>query len=166
MAVLKLSIYPDPVLAQAAKEVTEITEVEKKLIEDMIETMYISQGVGLAAPQVGVSKRIIVCSPEAKRGSEYVFINPEIISVKGEERDHEGCLSLPGAAGNIKRAKKVTFRAKDRNMKPVEMTVTGLFARIIQHELDHLDGHIILDRAGFSERQSMLDSFRQGKRTQ
>ncbi|MDD5085386.1 MAG: peptide deformylase [Candidatus Omnitrophica bacterium] len=163
MAVLKLSVYPASVLAQTAKEVTEITEVEERLIEDMIETMYAARGVGLAAPQVGISKKIIVCSPETKKGSEYVFINPEIISVEGEERDYEGCLSLPGAAGNIKRAKKVTFRARDRNMKPVKMTVSGLFARIIQHELDHLDGRLILDRAGFSERQSMIDSFRQGK---
>ncbi len=159
MPILKVRAYPDPVLKQKAKPLDNFGPQEQKLFDDMIETMYVEDGVGLAAPQIGVSQRIFIASPTMTEGEEYVFVNPEIIETRGKEISLEGCLSLRGISGEIPRAKIVKFRALDRNGKPVEMEVKDLFARIVQHEIDHLDGILLIDRVDFNKRQELLASY-------
>ena len=159
MAILKVRTYPDPILKKKAEAVTDFGTDSQKLFDDMIETMYQEDGVGIAAPQVGISKRIFIASPSMTRGEEYVFINPEIADAKGRELGLEGCLSLPGISGEIPRAKIIKFRALDRNGNPVEMEVKDFFARIIQHELDHLNGILLIDRVDFDKRQELLAAY-------
>lgn len=159
MALLKVKTYPDPVLKKKAEPLHRFGPEEQKLFDDMIETMYAEEGVGLAAPQVGISKRILIASPTMTRGEEYVFVNPEIFEARGRELGLEGCLSLPGISGEIARAKIVRFRALDRKGQPLEMEVKDFFARIIQHELDHLNGILLIDRVDFDKRQELLAAY-------
>ena len=159
MPILKIKTYPDPVLKKKAEPLTQFSSEEQKFFEDMIETMYTADGVGLAAPQVGISKRILIASPTMTQGEEYVFVNPEILEARGRELGMEGCLSLPGISGEIPRAKIIRFRALDRQGKPIEMEVKDFFARIIQHELDHLNGILLIDRVDFDKRQELLASY-------
>ena len=128
MAILKVKIYPDPVLKKKAEPLTQFGPEEQALFDNMIETMYQEDGVGLAAPQVGISKRVIVASPTMTEREEYVFVNPEIFEARGRELGMEGCLSLPGISGEIPRAKAIRFRALDRQGKPVEMEAKDFFA--------------------------------------
>ncbi len=134
----------DPVLNKPCKEVTEMTPRIRELIEDMIDTMYEANGVGLAAPQVGVLKRIVVidCTGEEL----YVLINPKIVERSGEQKGQEGCLSVPGKSGEVTRPNYVKAVALDINMKPIEVEGTELLARAICHELDHLDGHLYVEK--------------------
>ena len=159
MARLKLATYPNPVLKKKAEPVKEILPGDSAFFDDMIETMYLEEGVGLAAPQVGVSRRIIVVSPTLTQGEEFVFVNPEILEARGRILGLEGCLSVPGISGEIARAKVVHFRALDRQGKVVEMEVKDLFARIIQHEVDHLNGILLIDRVDFDKRQELLANY-------
>lgn len=137
-------ITPDPVLYKTCKEVTEMTPRIRDLIEDMIDTMYEENGVGLAAPQVGVLKRIVVidCTGE----DLYVLINPRIVETSGEQTGQEGCLSVPGKSGEVTRPNYVKVAALDINMQPIEVEGTELLARALCHELDHLDGHIYVEK--------------------
>lgn len=134
----------DPVLNKPCKEVTEMTPRIRELIEDMIDTMYEENGVGLAAPQVGVLKRIVVidCTGE----DLYVLINPRIVEMSGEQKGQEGCLSVPGKSGEVTRPNYVKAVALDINMKPIEVEGTELLARAICHELDHLEGHLYVEK--------------------
>ncbi len=159
MALLKIRTYPDPILKKKAEPFEKFGPEEQRLFDDMIETMYVEDGVGLAAPQIGVSKRIFVASPTMKRGEEFVMVNPEILELKGREVGGEGCLSLPGIAGEVPRAKKVRFRFQDRFGNVQEMEVKDLFAKIVQHELDHLDGILLIDRVDFNKRQQLLAQY-------
>ena len=159
MAILKIRTYPDPILKKKSEPVTQFGPEEQKLFDDMIETMYLEDGVGLAAPQIGVSKRILVASPTMTPGEEQVFVNLEILEAKGRELGKEGCLSLPGISGEIPRAKKIRFRAQDRRGKTVEMEAADFFARIIQHEVDHLNGVLLIDRVDFDKRQELLSGY-------
>lgn len=159
MALLKIKKYPDPILKKKADPLTQFGPEEQKIFDNMIETMYTEDGVGLAAPQVGISKRILIASPTMTPGEEYVFVNPEIVEAKGKELGLEGCLSLPGISGEIPRAKIIQFRAQDRNGKRVEMTIKDFFARILQHELDHLNGILLIDRVDFDKRQELLSAY-------
>ena len=143
MALRKLRYEGDPVLNKVAKEVKELTPRTKDLIGDMIETMYHENGVGLAAPQVGILKRI--CVIDVGEGP-YVFINPEIIESSGEQTGNEGCLSVPGKSGVVTRPNYVKARAYDADMKPFEVEGAGLFARAMCHEFDHLDGHLYVEK--------------------
>ena len=143
MALRKLRYEGDPVLNKVAKEVKELTPRTKDLIGDMIETMYHENGVGLAAPQVGILKRI--CVIDVGEGP-YVFINPEIIESSGEQTGDEGCLSVPGKSGVVTRPNYVKARAYDADMKPFEVEGAGLFARAMCHEFDHLDGHHYVEK--------------------
>ncbi|MDD6233461.1 peptide deformylase [Frisingicoccus sp.] len=143
MALRKLRYEGDPVLNKVAKEVKELTPRTKDLIGDMIETMYHENGVGLAAPQVGILKRI--CVIDVGEGP-YVFINPEIIESSGEQTGDEGCLSVPGKSGVVTRPNYVKARAYDADMKPFEVEGVGLFARAMCHEFDHLDGHLYVEK--------------------
>ncbi len=144
MAVLTVRLYGDPVLRQVATPVREITAEIKRIIADMTETMWHQVGIGLAAPQVGLPHRILVM--DDGNGGAQALINPVIDSRTGTIREEEGCLSLPGVFGVVERSKTITVRAMDADGKPISLEATGLKARIIQHELDHLDGVLFIDR--------------------
>ena len=143
MALRKMRYEGDPVLNKVAKEVKELTPRTKELIGDMLDTMYHENGVGLAAPQVGILKRI--CVIDVGEGP-YVFINPEIIESSGIQTGEEGCLSVPGKSGVVTRTNYVKARALDQNMNPFEVEGTELFARAMCHEFDHLDGHLYIEK--------------------
>ena len=139
MALRTTRIQGDPVLTKKCREITEMTPKIKELIDDMLDTMYEANGVGLAGPQVGVLKRIVVI--DIGEGP-VVMINPVILEKSGEQTGDEGCLSLPGKAGPVTRPNYVKARAFDENMEEYEIEGTELMARAICHELDHLDGHM------------------------
>jgi peptide deformylase len=144
MAILPIRALPDPVLRQKAKRVRTIDNSVKKLIGDMIETMHADPGrVGLAAPQVGVSLRVVVIGiPEEK---DIVLINPEIVRRSGERSVTEGCLSVPGYYGEIKRAESVTAKGRDPTGKEIRIKGNGLLAQALEHETDHLNGVLYID---------------------
>ena len=137
MAIRTLRIEGDPILNKQTKEVKELTPRLLELIEDMKETMYAENGVGIAAPQVGVLRKIFIV--DIGEGP-YVFVNPEIVETEGEQTGDEGCLSVPGKIGTVVRPEKVRVRAYDINMEPFELEAEGFFARAVCHENDHLDG--------------------------
>ena len=139
MALRTIRIQGDPVLTKKCREITEMTPKIKELIDDMLDTMYEANGVGLAGPQVGVLKRIVVI--DIGEGP-VVMINPVILEKSGEQTGDEGCLSLPGKAGTVTRPHYVKARAFDENMEEYEIEGTELMARAICHELDRLDGHM------------------------
>jgi len=144
MAIYQIVKKGDEVLRQKAKEVKEVNDSIRRLLDNMRDTMYDANGAGLAAPQIGISKRVIVVDP----GDELLeLVNPEIISGEGEETDLEGCLSIPGYTGEVTRMFKVTVKALDRQGQKVELTREGLAARALQHEIDHLDGILFIDKA-------------------
>lgn len=143
MALRNIRELGDDVLRKTAKEVREVTPKVKELIEDMFETMYAADGVGLAAPQVGILKRIVVI--DVGEGEPLAMINPEIIETDGEQTGYEGCLSVPGKSGIVTRPNYVKARALDENMKIFIVEGEGLLARAICHELDHLDGKMYVD---------------------
>lgn len=135
-----------------------------KLLKDMWATMERARGVGLAAPQVGLSMRLAVIDvrPEGK-SQRLVLLNPEILSAEGEQKDEEGCLSIPGVYSKLQRAARVRVRALDAEGRPWEMTGTGLLARAFQHEIDHLDGKLYVDRLPFEEKLKVLDVIKGAK---
>ena len=143
MALRTIRVQGDPVLEKKCKEVKEITPKIEELIDDMLETMYEANGVGLAAPQVGVLKRLVVI--DIGEGP-VIMINPEILETSGEQTGDEGCLSLPGKAGCVTRPNYVKARAFDENMEEYIIEGEELMARAICHELDHLDGHMYTEK--------------------
>ncbi|MBG0790343.1 MAG: peptide deformylase [Desulfovibrionaceae bacterium] len=147
---LEICTWPDEVLAAKAKPIEEITPELEKLIESMVKTMYESDGVGLAAPQVGKSIRLICVDQTGPktRGELRVLINPQIVECDGEVDSEEGCLSCPELTVTVKRSEHVVVRAQDREGKEVCIDTTGLLAIILQHEIDHLDGVTLADRTG------------------
>ena len=147
MALLNIRVEGDEVLRKKCKPVKELTPRLKELIEDMYETMYEANGVGLAAPQVGVLRRIVVIDVGMEEPEPITLINPEIISSDGEQTGEEGCLSLPGLSGEVTRPNHVICRALNENMEEIEVEGEELLARCICHELDHLDGVLYRDRA-------------------
>jgi len=161
MAILEIKEYGEPVLREKALPVEEITPEILNLIKDMAETMYADSGVGLAAPQVGVSKRIMVI--DGDEDGLIVLINPMIVKSEGEVVDEEGCLSVPGIYSQVKRSSKVTVKALNENGDPIEITKEGLTARTLQHEIDHLDGILFIDRIGRMERQILLNKLKKKK---
>lgn len=144
MAIRKIREMGDPVLTKRCKEVTEITPRIQELIDDMFETLYEANGVGLAAPQVGILKRIVVIDVTGE--DPILMINPKIIETSGEQEGYEGCLSVPGKSGYVTRPNYVKAVAYDENMEPFEIEGTELLARAICHELDHLDGHLYVEK--------------------
>lgn len=144
MAVLEIKTAGNPVLKQIAEPVKKIDKRIKKLLDDMAETMYATEGVGIAAPQVGVSLRMIVVDVDHKR---YDLINPEIISREGSNVDIEGCLSCPDLFGDVERAEKIRVKFTTRYHKEKEIDAEGFLARCIQHEVDHLNGRLFIDIA-------------------
>ena len=144
MAIRNIRVQGDPVLTKICKEVTSMTPRTRLLIEDMLETMYDANGVGLAAPQVGILKRLVVmdCGD-----GPIVMINPSILEAEGEQTGEEGCLSLPGKAATVTRPMHVKARFQGEDMEWYEIEADGLLARCICHELDHLDGHMYTEKA-------------------
>ena len=155
MAILKVVKYPDPVLSTRTKEVKKITDEDRKLVRDMIDTMYAENGVGLAANQVGIPKRIFVASADQVKGQEMVYFNPEIVRSEGVIKEFEGCLSVPEFYEPVKRAKRVWMRATTLDGKRVEVKGEGLVSRIFQHEIDHLNGILFIDRLGVFKSRSV-----------
>ena len=144
MAIRQIRTQGDPVLNKMCKEVKEVTDRTRELIGDMFDTMYEANGVGLAAPQVGVLKRIVVIDTTGE--DPLVLINPKIVQQDGEQTGYEGCLSLPGKTGIVTRPEHVKAVALDRDMNPIEIEGEGLLARAICHELEHLDGHLYTEK--------------------
>ena len=161
MATLEIKEYGDPVLREKSLPVKEITPDILNLIKDMAETMYTNSGVGLAAPQVGVSKRIIIIDEDEEE--LMVLVNPEIIKSEGEVVDEEGCLSIPGVYSDVKRSLKVTVRALNENGEPIEITKEGLTGRALQHEIDHLNGILFIDKIGRMKRTILLNKLKKKK---
>ena len=144
MAVYQVVTTPDPVLRQKAQTVEKITPGVLRVLDNMRDTLYAADGVGLAAPQIGISKRIIVIDP----GDQYIeMINPEIIYREGEELGREGCLSVPGIVGWVNRSQKIRVKGLDRNGDILDIEAVDLMARVFQHEIDHLDGILFPDKA-------------------
>jgi len=148
MAILEIKKFPDKILKEKAATVTEFNDELQRLIDDMIETMYAGFGVGLAANQVGVPKRVIVIDVSSREESSplIVLINPEIIHLEGECENEEGCLSIPGYTTIIKRAERVKVKGLDRHGRPTEIEGSELLSRALQHEIDHINGILIIDR--------------------
>ena len=144
MAIRNIREMGDPVLNKACKEVKEITDRTRELIDDMFDTMYEANGVGLAAPQVGILKRIVVIDVTGE--NPYLLINPVILETSGEQTGNEGCLSVPGRIGIVTRPNYVKVKAYDENLQPFELEGTELLSRAICHELEHLDGHLYVER--------------------
>lgn len=153
--ILEIKKYPNSVLRKKCKVVEEITEEEKKLIDDMASTMHKNNGIGLSACQVGVLKRISVVDVEDGKGLR-VFINPEITEKKGEVFFEEGCLSIPGLFLKVKRAKEITVKALNEEGKEFTLKADGLLAICLQQEIDHLNGILIIDRIPFFQRLKLM----------
>ncbi len=146
MALRKIREIGDPVLNKVCREVTEVNNHTRELIEDMLDTMYEANGVGLAAPQIGVLKRIVVIDVSPEGNEPHILINPRIVETSGEQTGNEGCLSVPGKAGNVTRPMDVKCIAYNENMEQIELEGHELLARAICHELDHLDGHLYVEK--------------------
>ena len=144
MAVREIREIGDPILEKTCKEVKEVSERTLELIDDMFETMYEANGVGLAAPQVGILKRIVVIDTTGE--DPILMINPRIVETSGEQTGYEGCLSVPGKSGIVTRPNYVKAMAYNENMEPFTIEGTELMARAICHELEHLDGHLYTER--------------------
>lgn len=145
MAIRQVRIAGDPILEKVCKEVREITPRINELIDDMLDTMYEANGVGLAANQVGILKRIVVIDVSPEGDNPYILINPKILNKEGEQTGYEGCLSLPGKTGTVCRPNYVKITYQDRELNQQELEGTDLLARAICHELDHLEGHMYME---------------------
>jgi peptide deformylase len=145
MALRTILHYPDPRLRQVAKPVASVTNEIRQLVDDMAETMYAAPGIGLAAVQVNVARRVVVIDLSETRDDLRVLINPEIIERDGQQVFEEGCLSVPGIFDEVERARHIRVRALDRAGRPFEIEADGLLATCIQHEIDHLDGKVFVD---------------------
>lgn len=148
----EILVYPDPFLARKALPVAVVDDRVRALIRDMFETMYAAEGVGLAATQVGVGKRVIVLdvSPVDETIAPVAVVNPEIVEREGSVTGVEGCLSVPGVQGEVCRAETVEVRGKDEQGRPVRIRAAGILSRALQHEIDHLDGVLFIDRVSSS----------------
>ena len=153
MALLRILVYPDPRLRTRAEPVDQVDDELRQLIDDMFETMYAAPGIGLAATQVDVHKRLLVADVSEERNQPHCFINPVILSRDGVEVMEEGCLSVPGIYEKVERADQIRVRALDRHGEPFEMDADGLLAVCIQHEIDHLDGKLFVDYLSELKRQ-------------
>lgn len=145
MALRNIVTEGDPILRKTCRPVGEVTPRIQMILDDMVETMRDANGVGLAAPQVGIMRRMFVAEPEIDR--VYYFVDPEIISIEGEQESTEGCLSVPGMVGKVMRPEKLVIKGKDREGKEQEYTFEGFDAIVMCHEFDHLEGILYTDKA-------------------
>jgi peptide deformylase len=153
MAILDILHFPDPRLRNRAEAVDVVDDGVRRLIDDMFETMYEAPGIGLAAVQVNVPRRVIVVDVSEERNQPIAFVNPEIVAAEGVEEMDEGCLSVPGVYETVQRAERVRVRALDRDGAAFEMDLDGLTAVCVQHEIDHLDGKLFVDYLSNLKRQ-------------
>jgi peptide deformylase len=162
--VLDILEYPDPRLRKVAAPVAGVNAEVRKLVRDMTETMYAAPGVGLAATQVDVHKRIIVIDVSTTHDDLKVLINPELVSAEGEADCEEGCLSVPGYYEKVQRAARITVRAQDENGQPYELAAEGMLAACIQHEMDHLVGKVFVDYLSPLKRSRLATKMRKRQR--
>ena len=162
MAIRDIVLYPDEILETECEPVKEVDDDIRELVDDMVETMYDASGVGLAAPQIGIPKRITVIDPTAGEEEDelYVFINPEIIEAKGHMSWEEGCLSIPGVYEDVDRSARIRVRALDRDGQPFELEAEELLSVCIQHEIDHLDGILFLEHLSRLKRRIVLKKYK------
>ena len=153
MTKLAILEYPDPRLRTKAVPVTVVDDAVRQLIDDMLETMYAAKGIGLAASQVDVHRRLLVLDVSDSRDQPMAFINPEIVEAEGSAPGEEGCLSLPGIYDKLERAARIRVRALDRNGEPFELDADGMLGVCIQHEMDHLEGKLFVDYLSELKRQ-------------
>jgi len=153
MAILEILEFPDPQLRKKAVPIETVNDSIQSLVDDMFETMREAKGVGLAATQVNVQKRIVVMDVSEDKDEPICLINPEIYEKEGLEESEEGCLSVPGFFENVVRAEKIKVRALDRNGEPIDMEADGLLAVCVQHEIDHLEGKLFVDYLSTLKRQ-------------
>lgn len=168
MAIREIRVFPDPILRRKAKPVKEVDREIKALVQDMIETMHAAPGVGLAAPQVGISRRVIVADPSAGEDPQAVLalINPVVVSSEGKAVAEEGCLSLPDVQEEVERPERVTIEGLFVDGRKARIEADGLLARILQHEIDHVDGILILDRIGPLKRDLIKRKLRKRQRVE
>ena len=168
MSNLKIIIAPDPRLLQVSEPITVINNEVKDLLEDMIETMYKSNGIGLAAPQVGVLKRLVVmdCSEQNTQKKPLKFINPEILSLSSEKSEfEEGCLSLPTQYAKVERPSNIEVKYEDENGKKIKKNFSGIEATCLQHEIDHLDGKLFVDHISKLKKNRIIKKLEKIKKT-
>lgn len=146
MALRELRTLGDPVLTKKSRPVEEMNERIEVLIQDMLDTLYESEGVGLAAPQIGILRQVVVIDVSENSDSPIILINPEVLETSGEQRGYEGCLSVPGKSGMVTRPNYAKVRAYDRNMEEIIVEGEGLLARALLHETDHLQGHLYIEQ--------------------
>ncbi|MCG7877947.1 MAG: peptide deformylase [Candidatus Thiodiazotropha taylori] len=166
MAILDILHFPDPRLRNKAKPVAQVDDSIRRLIDDMLETMYQAPGIGLAATQVNVAKRVVVIDLSEEKNQPLCLVNPEIIKKDGEEQMEEGCLSVPGVYEMVKRANLIRVRALGRDGAAFEMEAEGLLAVCIQHELDHLEGKLFVDYLSSLKRQRIRKKLEKESRQQ
>lgn len=143
---LQIVLWPQPVLLRGTEPIVEIDDRLRQIVGEMRRIMFELRGVGLAAPQVGIAKRLMLVCPSGQPGEEEVVLNPEILAAEGEELGEEGCLSFPGLYGQVPRALKIRVRYRDLDFREREMVLEDFVARVFLHELDHLDGRVFVDR--------------------
>jgi len=168
MSLLDIHVLGSPILRQVTKPVDTVNDELRQLIDDMFESMYAAEGIGLAAPQVGRSERLAVIDVREDGVEPFAIINPEIIVSEGSARAEEGCLSMPDLYGEVDRATRIVMRALDRNGQPFELEAHDLLARCLQHEIDHLHGRLFIDYLGMIKRRSLMkkwDKLRDGDRS-
>lgn len=163
MGKLKIRTYPDPVLKKKTAPVTDFGPALQKLFDDMIATMHAADGVGLAAPQIGISQQIFIACPTMRHGEEYVMVNAVIEQKSGTAVTAEGCLSLPGISGEIVRATELRLTFQDRFGKKHAAEIEGFFARVIQHEMDHLNGILLIDHFKGAKREQLIAQYESAK---
>jgi len=156
MAILDIRVLGDPILREQTVPVEAVTDALRSFINDMFETMYAAEGIGLAAPQVGRRERVAVVDVDDR---PLVLVNPEIVARGGSAKAEEGCLSIPEIFGSVERAERVTVRAVDRDGVAFELEAEGLLARCIQHEIDHLDGKLFIDYLSMLKRRSVAKAW-------
>lgn len=157
MSILDIRVLGDPILRKATKPLESITDDTRRLIADMFETMYLAGGIGLAAPQVGREERVAVAHVDEHK---FALINPEVIERSGNDRSEEGCLSIPDIYGDVDRALTVTVRALDEHGQARDITASGLLARCMLHEIDHLDGKLFIDYLSTLKRRSVMSKWK------
>lgn len=162
---MNIVTYPDPILRQKAKPLTEINKEVYMKAEEMMDLMYQAQGIGLAAPQVGWSVRLFVIDVDGDRNVEKVFINPVIIEESGEFNKEEGCLSFPGTLGKVVRARRIKAQAYTLKGQKIEIEAEGLAARVWQHELDHLNGCLFIDKMSPANRLAISHQLKEFERS-
>ena len=161
MSVLKIELLGSEVLRRRAEEIVDIDHDLRRLVRDMFETMYAAEGIGLAGPQVGVNRRVIVVDVGDEESAPMALINPAVVEASGErDRAEEGCLSIPGVAGVVERATRVVVEGLSETGEPVRVEADGLLGRCLQHEIDHLDGVLFVDRLSPLTRNMVLKKYR------